>query len=301
MIYVRNLKENLKLFEALASPVRLQIIEMLHDGKEMNLNEMAKKLNLTNSAMTMHIQKLSACGLIRVSLASIARGTQKLCSLTEDKLLIELVDTLNDRAFHETELNVGHYSDYSVNPTCGLGNLHGLIGSFDDTQVFAYPERFNANIVWYTDGYLTYRFPNKLLVSQKAKELQFSFEIAGEAPGGVENFPSDIYFSVNGSRIAKYDCPGEIMGRRGRFTPDWWGDNFGQYGRLKLLSITEEGTFLDGIRVGNTIISDIDLKQGKDISFTIDCSKPSENNGGVTIFGTKFGDYDQGIKCRIFY
>ena len=257
MIYINNLKENLKLFEALASPVRLQIIEILHDGNEMNINEIAKRLKLTNSALTMHIQKLAKCGLIRVRLSSVSRGTQKLCSLTEDKLLIELVDKLKDRSFYETELDVGHYSEYSINPTCGLGDLYAPIGVFDDNQVFAYPERFNAHIAWYTDGYLTYRFPNMLHSSQKPKELQFSFEIAGEAPGGVENYPSDITFYVNDMKVCIDECPGEIFDRRGRFTPDWWESSFGQFGRLKLLSITEEGTFLDGVRMGDTSISDI--------------------------------------------
>lgn len=62
MIYITNLQDKLKLFEALASPVRLRIVELLHDGEEMNINELSKKLNLTNSALTMHIQKLYDCG-----------------------------------------------------------------------------------------------------------------------------------------------------------------------------------------------------------------------------------------------
>ena len=183
MIYVNNLQESLKLFEALASPVRLKILDLLHDGSEMNINELAKKLELTNSALTMHIQKLSDCGLVRIRLSSFSRGMQKLCSLTEDKMLIELVDKMSNENYYETELDVGQYSEYSINPTCGLADTNALIGDLDNPQAFSFPERFHAHVVWYTDGYLTYRFPNKLLAYQKPRELQISFEISSESPG----------------------------------------------------------------------------------------------------------------------
>lgn len=301
MIYINNLKENLKLFEALASPIRLQIIDLLHNGNEMNINEIAKHLNLTNSALTMHIQKLAASGLIRVRLSSKTRGTQKLCSLTEDKLLIELVDKSVSESFYETELDVGQYAEYSVNPTCGLGNLYGQIGEFDSKQVFSFPERFGAGLLWYTDGFVTYRFPNMLLTHQTPKELQFSIELAGESPGGVENYPSEIRFLLNGKEVGLYKCSGEKVGRRGRYTPDWWPDEFGQYGNMKVLSVTSDGTFLDGIHASDVTLNDFSFKTLENIALTIDCRNQTKTNGGVTLFGKGFGDYNQGIKFRQFY
>lgn len=268
-----------------------------------DINELAKSLNLTNSALTMHIQKLSDCGLIRVRLSSMLRGTQKLCSLTEDKLLIELVDKMSSESFYETELNVGQYTEYSVNPTCGLANMTQLTGELDNPQAFSYPERFTACVVWFTDGRLTYRFPNKLLAYQTPKELQLSFEIAGEAPGAVENYPSEIFFSINGVPTGVYHCPGEFFERKGRYTPDWWFTNFGQYGRIKILTINQEGTFLDGMPVSETTLDDLHLDQHENIAFTLDCRKEEglEENGGITLFGKGYGDYDQGIKLRLVY
>lgn len=302
MIYVNNLQESLKLFEALASPVRLKILDLLHDGSEMNINELAKKLELTNSALTMHIQKLSDCGLVRIRLSSFSRGMQKLCSLTEDKMLIELVDKMSNENFHETELDVGQYSEYSINPTCGLADTNALIGDLDNPQAFSYPERFHAHVVWYTDGYLTYRFPNKLLAYQKPRELQFSFEISSESPGADSNFPSDIQLIINGINVGTYVCPGEYFDRKGRYTPDWWFVNFGQYGRMKILSINEEGTFLEGLYLGPTTITDLQLGKHDSISFTVDCRNSSSSHiGGVNLFGNGFGDYNQGIRCRLFY
>ncbi len=301
MIYVNNLEDNLKLFEALASPVRLKIIEMLKNGGEMNINDIAKRLNLTNSALTMHIQKLSDCGVIRIHLTTYTRGTQKLCSLMEDKMLIELVDKMSDEAFYETELEVGQYADYAINPTCGLATPTGHIAEFDNPQAFSYPERFQAHMLWFTDGYITYRFPNKLLAHQKPKDLQISFEISGEAPGAVELFPSDIHFLLNGIDVGMYECPGEFFERKGRYTPNWWNENFGQYGRLKVLSVNRDGTYLDGLFIGRTTISDLQLEKRENLSFTVDCRITGKHNGGVNLFGSGFGDYNQGIRCRLFY
>ncbi len=301
MIVVNNAQESLSLFEALASPVRLQIIGLLHGGEEMNINEIAKHVNLTNSALTMHIQKLADCGIIRIRLSALSRGTQKLCSLTEDKILIELVDKMSNDNFYETELEVGQYSEYSINPTCGLADLYSLICDFDSPQVFSYPERFQAHIVWFTEGYVTYRFPNKLRTYQRPEELQISMEISGEAPGASNHFPSDIHFIVNGIDVGTYICPGEYFDRRGRYTPDWWSSNFGQYGRIKNLSIDRYGTSLDGLHIGDTTIEDLHLEKNEHISFTVDCRDQSNYHGGVNLFGTGFGDYNQGIRCRLFY
>ena len=125
MIYISDLQDKLKLFEALASPIRLRIMELLRNGKEMNINELAKNLNLTNSALTMHIQKLSDCGLIRVRLSSMARGTQKLCSLMEDKLLIELTDKLSSESFYGTVYGIFRQSDVRA---CKYDATDGRIG-----------------------------------------------------------------------------------------------------------------------------------------------------------------------------
>lgn len=301
MILVNDVQESLGLFEALASPVRLQIIGLLRDGREMNINEIAKQIHLTNSALTMHIQKLADCGILRIRLCALSRGTQKLCSLTEDKILIEFVDKIRNDNFYETELEVGQYSDYSISPTCGIADLYSLIGDFDNPQVFSYPERFQARILWFTEGFVTYRFPSKLRSYQQPEELQFSMEISGEAPGASQHFPSSIHFIVNGIDVGEYVCPGEYFDRRGRFTPDWWSSNFGQYGRLKNLSIDRYGTLLDGLRIGDTTIEDLHLDKNENISLTIDCQDKDNYHGGVNLFGTGFGDYNQGIRCRLFY
>ncbi|MEZ0536823.1 ArsR/SmtB family transcription factor [Caldicellulosiruptoraceae bacterium PP1] len=50
-------QENIAFFEALASDVRLKIIEFLSD-RSMNIKEIAENLGLSSAIVTMHINKL---------------------------------------------------------------------------------------------------------------------------------------------------------------------------------------------------------------------------------------------------
>jgi biotin operon repressor len=56
----------------------------LIENKEMNMNELAAKLNITNGALTGHIKKLEACGIVNTSNDSSGHGNQKICTLHLD-------------------------------------------------------------------------------------------------------------------------------------------------------------------------------------------------------------------------
>src|SRR5690606_15013124 len=117
MIIIKDLKSSLSLFKALGSEVRLDIIEKLNQNPSMNLNELAAALNLSNGAITMHIKKLEESGIVSIQTAVGKHGIQKICYLNEDKLLIELNNNEQSNLY-ELEIQTGHYSNYSVSPTC---------------------------------------------------------------------------------------------------------------------------------------------------------------------------------------
>lgn len=58
MLHITSLDDGLDIFKALGSDVRIEIIKLLIENKEMNMNELAAKLNITNGALTGHIKKL---------------------------------------------------------------------------------------------------------------------------------------------------------------------------------------------------------------------------------------------------
>ena len=66
MLHIRNLEEGVELFKVLGSDIRVNIILLLLKEKEMNMNEIAARLQITNGALTSHIRKLEEAGLVNL-------------------------------------------------------------------------------------------------------------------------------------------------------------------------------------------------------------------------------------------
>lgn len=300
MIHITNLKDSLPLFKALGSDIRLEILELLAEHKQLNMNEIADKLKLTNGAVTMHIKKLEECGLIKISTLTAKHGIQKICNLHEDKFVIDITkpDIANS---YEAKIGVGHYSSYEIYPTCGIATKDKLIGEVDNPSYFADPERINSDILWFTRGYVEYRIPNYLKPGQEFSEIQISMEISSEAPGNCSNWPSDINFSLNGLLLGSWTSPGDYADAKGILTPSWWFPAWNQYGLLKLLSINNYGTFIDGIQISDVSLNDLKLNYKSDLIFKLSVPEDAKHVGGLTIFGKNFGNYNQGMNIRIIY
>lgn len=302
MIHLKDVKSGSKLYEALNSSVRIEILHLLKETGETNMNQLAKNLNISNGAMTSHIKKLQDAKIIKVRSRSGVRGSQKICTLATDKIIIDLFDEdLLQKNVYSFDIGIGHYVDYKISPTCGIVNDTVIIGELDDPRYFSFPERINARLLWFTEGHISYKLPNSLKLSEECTELQISMELASEAPGYTTYYPSDIGFRINGKYLGYFTSPGEFNDRRGIFTPSWWFENLGQYGKLKLLTINDSGCFIDGLKISNTTIGDLDITSQKEIIFTIEVAEDALNKGGVNLFGKGFGDYDSGIVLKMFY
>jgi predicted transcriptional regulator len=259
MLHIKNLEDGLDIFKALGSEVRIEIIRLLMENKGMNMNELATKLNITNGALTSHIKKLEDCGLITVSNESAGHGNQKKCSAHLDKILVDFEAQEESKNVYQTELKVGHFTDYNVYPTCGLASANAIIGEVDDTRYFAHPDRYNADILWFTRGYVEYIIPNFIPISQQIDQITISAELGSEAPGINDIWPSDISFYINDVFLGNWTSPGDFGDVKGIFTPEWWYPNWNQYGLLKLLVINRHGTFIDGLQISDITIKDFNL------------------------------------------
>lgn len=301
MLHIKSLDEGLEIFKALGSGVRIEIIKILCENNGMSMNDLASQLNITNGALTSHIKKLEDCGLINISSDSAAHGNQKICSVHLDKILIDVNSPEEDANVYTTDIKIGHYSNYDVYPTCGLATPSMLIGETDDTRYFAHPDRYNANILWFTRGYVEYIIPNFIPHSQKIDKITISAELSSEAPGVNDVWPSDISFYLNDVFIGSWTSPGDFGEVKGIFTPDWWFPNWNQYGLLKLLVINKRGTFIDGLKISDVTIRDLNLTDRSIIRFKMAVNDDAEHVGGLTIFGKNFGNYNQDINVRINY
>ncbi|QSF46352.1 ArsR/SmtB family transcription factor [Paenibacillus tianjinensis] len=300
MIYIKDLMSGIEIFKALSSEIRIQILELLATNQALNLNEIAKKLNLSNGAITMHIKKLEESGLIEINTSVGKHGIQKVCYLNKDKLMVDLRSKDVDNLY-EVEIQVGHYSNYQAVPTCGLATKDSIIGDFDEPRYFADPQRIDSEIIWMAEGFLEYRIPNYLKANQTFREIQFSMEIGSEAPGFNDNYPSDLYFYVNGIEIGYWTSPGDFGDQRGTFNPDWWPPHLNQYGMLKLIRINNEGSFIDGCRISDITLDDIKLDYKSELTFRIAVTDKPVNKRGLTIYGKHFGNYSQDLLARVLY
>ena len=303
MLYIKNLEDGVELFKALGSEVRVNIIRLLLENKEMNMNELAGALNITNGALTGHIKKMEDVGLIRVTADFSGHGNQKVCRVKQDRIIVDIVpeEKNKEAGVYETEIPIGHYSNYCAFPTCGIATGKTLIGEVDDPRYFAHPERINAGILWLSRGYVEYLIPNILPAGQKIDELTFSMELSSEAPGVNNYWPSDITFSLNDVAVGVWTSPGDFGDVRGMFTPDWWYPNWNQYGLLKILSINSRGTFVDGLKISDVTIGDFQLDSRSALRLRLEVKEDAEYVGGLTLFGNGFGNYDQGIRVCIRY
>ena len=88
MLHIKNLDQGLEVFKALGSELRINIVKLLLENQEMNMNEMASSLGITNGALTSHIKKLEESGIINVLSERGGHGNQKLCRVAVDKILV---------------------------------------------------------------------------------------------------------------------------------------------------------------------------------------------------------------------
>lgn len=301
MMHISSLGEGLELFKALGSEVRIQILNLLLENKQMSMNQLASRLNITSGALTAHIKKLESCGLVHISSESAGHGNQKMCSISTNKILVDIEKEADYHNMYVTQLKVGHYSDRSIFPTCGLATAKALIGETDDGRYFDHPDRFNADILWFTKGYVEYTIPNFIPRNQKITGISISCELSSEAPGSNNNWPSDISFSINGIDLGQWTSPGDFGDSKGLLTPDWWPLNWNQYGLLKLLTVTEEGAFIDGLKISDVRVEDLGLSPGRSICFRMGVKEDAQNVGGLTIYGKSFGNYSQDIRVALNY
>lgn len=289
--------ESLKVYEALASKVRIRIIQLLSKDR-MSIKELAQELGLSSAIVTMHIKKLEESNIIKTEKI----GHSKISSLRVDRIDINFPEKIfNAYDNKEHSIPIGLYSNHHVEPTCGLATLNDFVGPVDQPKYFTDPNRINARILWFTKGFVEYQTPNHLSKEDKLEMIEISMEISSEFPFANNNWPSDISFTLNGKELGTWTSPGDFADIRGKYTPDWYPDNLNQYGLLKTIRIMNQGTYIEGEPVmPNLTINDFRCYEDT-WTFRIEVKDDAENIGGCTLFGEGFGNYNQDIVIKAYY
>ncbi|WP_423188962.1 ArsR/SmtB family transcription factor [Alkalibacterium sp. f15] len=297
---VHTTTDSLAIFEALASDTRLKIVNLLSE-KERNIKELAAELYMSSAIVTRHIKQLEEANIIKTKRLPGKAGSQKICSLAIDQLFIRFPRVLYpEYEQHRTDIKVGHFTDFNVEPTCGLATKNDYVGNLDDPKHFMNADRMDADILWFSKGFVEYKFPNLLTQNERPELLEISLEISSEFPVSNNNWPSDISFYINDVCVGTWTVPGNFSDVRGRQTPNWWPKDNSQYGLLKILRINNKETLIDGESISEVNLSQLDFDQPL-MKLKIAVDEDSKHVGGLTLFGKSFGNHNQDIQSTVYY
>ncbi len=294
-------KESGKVFQALASETRLQIIRFIGNQKK-SISEIAEFLQISKAITTRHVQQMEDCGLLGSERGIGTDRNKKMVYLKVDDIHITFPEKVYPEfQLHATDLKIGHFTDFSVKPTCGLATEKEIVGKSDDPKYFLDTNRVDAALLWFSEGFVEYKFPNLLREEEKPEMLELSFEVASEFPISNNKWPSDISIFVNDLKVATYTVPGNFSDTRGRYTPGWWNDRFSQYGLLKHVRINKLDTGIDGEHYSDITVDDLHLHDHPLMKLRFEVEEDAKNKGGMTLFGKGFGNHDQNILINTYY
>jgi predicted transcriptional regulator len=287
-------------FRALSSPIRLKMIGLLVEKSgHINISELAEEFSLPLSSAALHVKILEEAGIIFTEEKPGLRGAQKICAILAEDVYLDIFhrEKKEKPAKHVVyKMPLGNYFDCSVTKPCGLAGRNSYIGIEDAENAFYNINRIHAQLVWFTTGFLEYRFSNHFLKTEKVLELGFSFEACSEAPGYDNDWPSDITLWINNIEVFTFRSAGDFGDKRGIYTPAWWPDDASQYGELHRLEVTDQGCFGDSRKTSDHNLESLRVSEGDYISFRIGVKEDAEYAGGINIFGERFGNYRQNIE-----
>lgn len=287
---------------ALASSLRLRVLKLLSEEGSLYINEIAERLSEPPSTVALNIRVLEEAGLIVSEVQPGTRGGIRRCSPVVHSISFKLATNVVKQTLTQMiEMPIGGYSACDIRPVCGLLNDDGVIGQMHRPNVFFLPERFSAQLLWFSQGYVEYRFPCVAMEDCALNQIELSFEACSEAPHYCDDWPSDISVWIEGVKLGTWTCPGDFGGRQGKLTPEWWPPVNTQFGQLKTWTVTRAGTLLDWKMASDVTLSDL-LIEGKDsFSVRIGIEPDAERIGGLNLFGERFGDYPQALRMKYMF
>ena len=102
MKHFKSMREAEDVFKALGAPMRVKIMELLYEEGDLKFDDISKRLNITNSAVSMHIDRLVSAGLVHVKTMPGLRGVCKICKPCYDALMVDMRPQRQKQNFYQT-------------------------------------------------------------------------------------------------------------------------------------------------------------------------------------------------------
>ncbi len=295
-----DLEKIIKLGKALGNKDCMRIFQIISE-QPLNMSEISKLTNIPVSSVSNHIDTLNAAELIHVYYQPSLKGHVKICNKKTLNVSLDFLEKSHKEKTRKLtyEMGVGMFTDCEVSAPCGMTNKEKSFAQDSPNMLFV-PDKSTAELLWFSSGFVTYKFPNEVKNNEKIKSLTFSLELCSETMYYREKYPSDITFFVNDIELFTWTSPGDFGGRRGKYTPKSWPLTSTQFGLLKTFRVDSKGVTLDNILVNQTVtVEQLNLYNNSFIKLTIKVKDDAVHKGGINIFGKNFGDYNQSIILTI--
>ncbi|HZJ89347.1 MAG TPA: helix-turn-helix domain-containing protein [Bacilli bacterium] len=290
-----------KIGESLASPIRRKILRLVA-RKSHTLVELANELDFAVSTISFHLKILREAKLIKTIANPSKKGNEKNISINNDTLYIYLNSpSVKSNLLTSTSIRLGSFIDFAITPPCTISTKEKILEPVDSESVFLSPERIDAELVAFYKGYIVYPFKVGGDALTNIASLNFSLELCSECPNYNNDWKSNITFWINDVEVATYLSRGDYGDRPGIQTPDWWPENFTQYGILINITVNKTGTYINGELVANVKIDDLNLIKSSVNRLKIGIKENAKYVGGINLFGSSFGDAKQDIVVTIAY
>ncbi len=299
---LENIDKVTSVGKALSSEIRIEILKYLID-KSANITEISNYFNIPLSSAALHIKILEEANMIISQPTPGLRGSQKLCGIAFEEVKLNIVDNIKRHSSvhcFRQNMPIGNFFDFDIKAPCGIVSDKSYIAPDDYPYGFNSELRLKAQLIWFTQGYLVYKFPNQIFKQSKPREMTFSFEICSEAVGYNNEWPSDVSIWLNDIEIGIIKCLGDYGDVRGILNPEWWSDSLTQYGLLHTVAVNDKGCYIDNIKVSEYNLNSLNLDDGYYINFKIGVKEDAKFVGGLNLFGEKFGNYNQNILLSTF-
>lgn len=288
------------LARALASEDRIKILRLIL-STPLNVYEIAQRLNIPFSTALNHIGVLEDAGIITVETVQGQKRHVKMCQRKLHRIAFyfsQQKQNVNDNETFTIEMPVGHFTEAEVKAPCGLyiceNDNPGRMVAIDRPYALFTTERFDAQLLWFSSGFVSYNFVNNCH-KRSCSKLELSMELCSEITYHRNDWPSDIFIKINGEYALTILSPGDFGGRRGKYSPENVYINATQFGLLYKIRIDESGTYLNNTLVSNKTIDDFAIPTHPYVKLTVGVDENALHCGGLNLFGKNFGDYNQSI------
>lgn len=125
--------------KALSSAVRIDILNLIK-VHPLSLQEISRRLGIPLSSTALHIRCLEDAHLVSTESQPGIHGSMRVCMCDFISFHLEAYDTDISAAENTLvyQMPLGNYTDFQVEPSCGLAGMNGVIDTFDDPRSFLF-------------------------------------------------------------------------------------------------------------------------------------------------------------------